>query len=434
MLIQRAALLDGRTVDVRLGEHIEEIAERLVPHPGETVFDAEGGAVIPGLHDHHVHLRAAAAALGSVQVGPGQVHDRAQLGAVLATAPVGADGWVRAVGYHESVAGPLDRAILDEILSAVPVRIQHRSGVLWMLNSRGLAEVGLPGHPDGRLRSYDSWADAVARRDTPLAGLSERLTAYGVTGVTDATPDLDADAIVTLTQAHRHGELHQRVHWLAPGKRILHDDSLDLDELTAWIATRHAQGPVAVHCVTATQLVVALAALRAAGRHPGDRIEHAAVVPEDALADLADIGPLVVTQPNFVAERGDQYLVDVAAQDQPGLWRLASLRRAGVRVALSTDLPFGGADPWATMRAAVHRTTSAGAVLNPAESVDSATALAMFTGHAEQPDSPRTIAAGQPGDVCVLAAPPAEVLAALDAELVTATVVGGVLRVSPSRS
>ncbi len=63
--------------------------------------------VIPGLHDHHVHLRAAAAALDSVQVGPAKVHDRAELARVLASAPVGVDGWIRAVGYHESAAGPL---------------------------------------------------------------------------------------------------------------------------------------------------------------------------------------------------------------------------------------------------------------------------------------------------------------------------------------
>lgn len=433
MLIQRATLMDGRTVDIRLADRIEEVTDRLAPRPQETVFDAAGGAVIPGLHDHHVHLRAASAALGSVQVGPAQVHSRAELGAVLRQAPVGGDGWVRAVGYHESAAGPLDRTVLDELVPGTPVRVQHRSGVLWILNSRGLAEVGLPEHPDGRLRSYDSWSDAVTRRETPLAELSGQLTAYGVTGVTDATPDLDADAMVTLTEAHRHGELHQRVHWLAPGKRILHDDGLDLDELTEWITARHGHGPVAVHCVTAAQLVVTLAALRAAGGHPGDRIEHAAVVPEDALAELAALDPVVVTQPNFVAERGDQYLADVEAQDQPGLWRLASLLRAGVRVAMSTDLPFGGADPWAAMRAAVHRTTGTDAVLNADERISTATALALFTGHAERPDIPRTIAPGQPGDLCVLAAPPAEVLANLDRDLVRATVVGGVLRVSPAR-
>ncbi|WP_167107779.1 amidohydrolase family protein [Mycobacterium sp. DL592] len=425
MLIQRATLLDGRSVDIRLGERIDEVGESLAPQPHEDVFDAAGGTVLPGLHDHHVHLRAAAAALDSVQVGPAHAHDRAGLAALLAAAAVGTDGWIRAVGYHESVAGHLDRHVLDALTPPVRVRIQHRSGVLWMLNSAGLADVGLPDHPDGRLRSYDGWSDSVGRRDVPLAALSTRLTSYGVTGVTDATPDLDADAIVNLTQAQQHGELQQRVHWLAPGKRILHDDNLDLDELTEWITTRHRDGPVAVHCVTASQLIVTLAALDVAGVHPGDRIEHAAVVPADSLADLARLDPVVVTQPNFVAERGDQYLLDVPAADQEGLWRLASLRSAGVRVALSTDLPFGGADPWAAMRAAVHRTTSRGAVLNAAECVTPAQALAMFFGHADRPGVARTIAAGQPGELCVLAGSPSEVLDTLAAEQVVATVIGG---------
>lgn len=426
MLIQHAHLLDGRIADIRVGAQIDEVAERLTPRRGEDIFDAAGGTVIPGLHDHHVHLRAAAAALDSVQVGPSLVHSRDELAAALAQAPIGEDGWIRAVAYHESAAGPLDRDRLDELTPAVPVRIQHRSGVLWYLNSAGLAAVGLPDHPDGRLRSYGNWSDAVARRDTSLATVSRRLLGYGVTGVTDATPNLGADDIVTLTEEHRHGGLHQRVHWLAPGKRILHDDSLDLEELTDWIAARHRESrAVALHCVTAGQLVVTLAALRAAGVHPGDRIEHAAVVPADSIAELADIGVLVVTQPNFVAERGDQYLVDVEPEDQPALWRLASLLDAGVRVALSTDLPFGDADPWASMRAAVRRTTKSGAVLSPQECVSATTALTLFTGHAERPDVPRTIEVGQPGDLCVLSAAPAEVLDALDGELVTATVIGG---------
>ena len=86
-------------------------------------------------------------------------------------------------------------------------------------------------------------------------------------------------------------------------------------------------------------------------------------MPDDCLADLARLGVLVVTQPNFVAERGDQYLADVPADEHHQLWRVASLLAADVRVALSTDMPFGDADPWAAMRAAVRRTTAAGAVL-----------------------------------------------------------------------
>ena len=79
------------------------------------------------------------------------------------------------------------------------------------------------------------------------------------------------------------------------------------------------------------------------------------MVPDDCLADLAELGVTVVTQPNFVAERGDQYLADVPADEHTQLWRLRSLLESRVAVALSTDSPFGGADPWAAMRAAVRR-------------------------------------------------------------------------------
>jgi predicted amidohydrolase YtcJ len=426
MLIQRAVLLDGAGTDIRVDERIVEVGD-LALQKGEQVLDAAGATVIPGLHDHHVHLRSAAAALTSARVGPAEVKDREDLARALTNAGVGSDGWIRAVGYHEAVAGPLDRHVLDEVSPPVPVRVQHRSGVLWTLNSAGLTRVGLADHPDGRLRSADrSWSDTLQRNESGLTDVSRRLSEHGVTGVTDATPDFEVSDIVKLMEAHRRGELRQRVYCLAPGKRILHDGDLDLDELTAWIAERHAvEAPVAVHCVTAAQLVVTLSALRDAGTHPQDRIEHAAVVPDDSMADLKDLGVTVVTQPNFVAERGDQYLADIPAAEHHELWRLASLLKAGVKVALSTDMPFGEGDPWATMRAAVHRTTATGAVLGPDECVSAREALTMFYGTSAQPTDARAVAPGEPGDLCVLAAPPAELLSELDAQMVAATVVAG---------
>jgi predicted amidohydrolase YtcJ len=415
MLIQRARTLGGGLVDLRVSALIDEVADTVAPRPGEDVLDAAGGTVLPGLHDHHVHLHAAAAAATSVRVGPPQVRDRAGLAGALASAEAGDDGWIRAVGYHDSVAGPLDRAALDALVPTVPLRVQHRSGVLWMLNSAGLARVGLTDHPDGRLRSADSWSNALARGETKLTDLSDRLSRYGVTGITDATPDLDVADIVRLTELHRRGELGQHVRCLAPGKRILHDDDLDLEHLAGWIAERHRNGgPVAVHCVTAAQLLVMIAALR-----------EAAVVPPDCLTDIADLGLAVVTQPNFVAERGDQYLDEVPAAEHDQLWRVASLLRAGVPVALSTDMPFGNADPWAAMRAAVHRTTRSGAVLGVDERVSARTALTMFLGRPDQPAQPRTVKPGEPADLCVLSVPPETALAELDAGMVAATIIAG---------
>src|ERR1700752_641093 len=195
MLIQRATLLDGTSTRIRVGERIEQVGDGLTARPGEGVLYAGGGTVLPGLRDHHVHLRSAASALDSFLVGPPGVSTKAQLTQLLSNATPGPDGWIRAVGYHESVAGDLDRTALDAVVRDIPVRIQHRSGALWILNSEALGRVGLSEHPDGRLRSGDrGWSEALQGGEADLAELSRRITATGVTGVTDATPDLDADA------------------------------------------------------------------------------------------------------------------------------------------------------------------------------------------------------------------------------------------------
>lgn len=421
MLIQRASLLDGSSmgtvVDIRVGDVIEQIAPSLPPRRGEPMLDAAFGTVVPGLHDHHVHVHSAAAEQDSLRVGPEQALDAIELRRLVSDAAPGDDGWIRAVGYHEQVAGPLDRDRLDEISPIVPLRVQHRSGVVWFLNSAGLAAIGRPDHPDGILRSADpTWAETLPRRDTEIGAYAQRLARYGVTGVTDATPDL----------VERPHGLPQRLHVLAPGKKILHDDALALDGLVSWIRERHAESVrVAVHCVTAAQLVVTIAALRITGCLPGDRIEHAAMVPDDCVGDLVELGVTVVTQPNFVAERGDTYRVDVDAEDHQQLWRVATLLAAGVPLALSTDAPFGDADPWAAMRAAVHRETPHGFVLNPAERIPARTALELFFGTAQHPARPRRVREGHPGDLCVLAAPPQQVVEILDADLVAATIIGG---------
>ena len=148
-------------------------------------------------------------------------------------------------------------------------------------------------------------------------------------------------------------------------------------------------------------------------------------MPLDCLADVADLAVTVVTQPNFVAERGDQYLDEVPADEHDQLWRVASLLHAGVPVALSTDMPFGDGDPWAAMRAAVHRTTPSGAVLGIDERISARTALTMFLGRPDEPARPRAVAPGEPADLCVLSVPPETALAELDAGIVAATVIGG---------
>ncbi len=475
MLIRNARVWPSTEArsDVRIvAGRVAACGPGLPPIGGEEQIDAAGCALLPGLHDHHVHLRALAAAQASVQVGPERVRSAAELTARLreadAAAPPGA--WLRCVGYHESVAGPLDRWALDRLAAnpARPMRVQHRTGVLWVVNSAALAALGLgdgdgdgdlaggqagglagverdaDGRATGRLWRMDRWlADRVpARPDDLAAGLavvSARAAALGVTGFTDATPGASARDVAGLAAAMADGTVVQRLHCMSPAdvslvpgsapgrfslgpvKIMLDDDTLPpLDDLADQMRRAHAAGrPVAVHCVTRVQLVLTLAALDGAGRLPGDRIEHGAVVPAEMMSDLR--GLTVVSQPHFVAERGEQYVRDVAPEDLPDLWRLRSLIDAGVAVAAGSDAPFGGADPWQVMRAATRRP----AELGPGEAVAPATAIRLFLGDPEAPAVPRPIAPGHPADLVLLRCPPGEAVRSLASDLVAATFIDG---------
>lgn len=475
-LFRRAELAGSRVADVRVAGGIvtEVSADPLRAGPGETVVDAAGGALLPGLHDHHIHLMSLAAAASSVHVGPPGVLDRAGLrralrsaaGPAPAPAPgpgvgTGAARWIRAVGYHPAVAGELDRLALDELIADRPVRLQYRTGELWVLNSLavGLAGVGacsLPGverdaagHPTGRLWRLDGWLrGAVPPLPVDLAGVGRAAAAAGVVGFTDATPARTAAEQSALVAAVASGSLPQRLTLMrgdgglpddgagavGPGRLSWGPTKIMLDDATlpdpASLATRirasHRSGrPVAVHCVTRVQLVVALAALDEAGARGDDRIEHAAVVPPELHAPMRSHRLTVVTQPIFIAERGDRYLADVADEDPRALYPAASLLAAGVRIAAGTDAPFGGPDPWRSIAAAIDRRTAAGTVLGPDERLRPAQALDLFLGEPAAPHRARVVRPGAVADLCLLRLPRDAALRQPSADLVVLTTVAG---------
>jgi predicted amidohydrolase YtcJ len=458
LLLRNAEIAGRRLVDVRLaGGRVVEVGVGLAQGRREDLLDAMGAAVLPGLCDHHLHLFALAAAQNSVACGPPAVRSPADLASALATAPADLAGWVRGIGYVETVAGDLDATALDRLHPGRPVRIQHRSGALWIVNGLAATALGLPGgdhpgiersadgSPTGRLWRADDWL----RTRLPLPGVPDlstvgaRLAGLGITAVTDATPDLDDDALTALAVAVRSGALPQRVQLLGapldqrdplpglttgPYKIVLADSGLpDLDSLVERIRAAHAASrAVAVHCVSREALVLLVTAFAVTGVRAGDRIEHASLVPAELLPSVAGTGLRVVTQPGFLADRGDDYLRDVPADDIQDLYRWRSLLDAGVRVAPSSDAPYGPLDPWAVMAAAALRRTPAGAVIGPAERVPVGTALAGYLSRPEFPGGrPRRLAAGCPADLVVLDRPLAGAEAAPTADAVRAVVIAG---------
>ncbi|MDR3417510.1 MAG: amidohydrolase family protein [Nevskia sp.] len=447
MLIRDAEIDCGEVLDLRVaGGRIAAIGKGLRAGDGEAVVLAEGAALLPGLRDHHLHLAALAAAADSVPCGPPQVGDAAGLERLLRQHASVDGGWLRGIGYHESVAGEIDRDWLDRCIDTRPVRIQHRGGRLWILNSRALQALQVDDDGDdplersggrltGRLYEGDRWLRQRLGPSRPdLAAVSLHLASLGVTGVTDTGPHNTPEQLGWLRQAQLRGELRQDLLLMGdasfdghafkagPGEgeaglpslavgahkfHLLESQLPEFDGVVAAIRRSHHAGRnVAFHCVTRAELVFALGALDEAGSRPGDRIEHAAVTPPELLQELRRLGLAVVTQPGFVAERGDAYREQVEAADWPWLYRLKAFLDAGVPLAGSSDAPFGEAHPWKAMQAAVERRSRGGCVVGADEALSPERALRLFTSSLRAPGGRQcALQPGAAADLCLLDRP-----------------------------
>jgi predicted amidohydrolase YtcJ len=404
------------------------------------------------LHDHHIHVAALAASLTSVHCGPPEILDAESFAACLQTP---GSGWLRATGYHESVSGMLDAAMLDRIVRDRPIRVQHRSGRMWFLNSAGLelllsrsaAPPGLErgnGGYTGRLFDADAWLQKTLGSEPPsFDRVGAMLARCGVTGLTEMSPANDARIAkhfaaeiasrslpqsvllagsLNLTEADMAAHLQ-----LGPAKLHLHEADLpQIDSAIDFIRRAHERGRcVAIHCVTEVELVYALSALNTAGTHKGDRIEHASVTSEFALAEISRLGLAVVTQPNFIQERGDVYLSEVDEDIQPVLYRLRAFLNADVPLAGGSDAPFGDCDPWAAVSAAVSRRTRLGRTIGPTEALTAEEALDLYLRVPTRLDERRRVTAGAPADLCLLDRPWMQARATLSSTMVRATFIRG---------
>ena len=462
-LLIHAAEVGERCLDLRCEDgFIVELADHIAARPEEIEIDARGGALLPGLHDHHIHLFSLAAAFASVACGPPEIESREALAEALrAAAPI--EGWLRGTGYFESVAGPLDRTQLDLLCDAHPLRIQHRSGAMWFLNTRAIEALGIDnahdsppgierdaaGRSTGRLFRADAWLRARLPSSSPpgLGAVGSFLARCGVTRITDATPSNGNAEAALFRAAQTSGALPQRLRLMGDlsltstdasdmleigeYKILLDEPALpEFDELVTRIRDAHDAGRcVALHTVTRTEIHFAIAAVEAAGPRSGDRLEHASIAPPEAVTSIARLGISIVTQPGFVAERGDAYQMEVDGRDLPYLYRVQSWLDADIRLAAGTDAPFGDPDPWRAMQAAVTRATRSGKRLGAGEIVSPENALDLFRDDLSTAPSrglpPARLSVGQRADLCLLDTPWHEARQNLSRERVVTTICAG---------
>jgi predicted amidohydrolase YtcJ len=410
-------------------------------------IDGNGLDIIPGLHDHHLHLFATAARRLSADLSRS-----GDLDAMCASLREEANrlkpgDWLRATGLNAPDGNLPDRYMLDAWISEHPLRIQDRTGALWLFNSRALEAIGpapwpdcvecdAKGCPTGRIWRGDKWLRSVLPTEPPsLRDLSRELAGYGVTALTDAGASNGPEEATLLAGAVQSGDLLQKLtvmgredlpqssHFQRGPVKLLYDetDLPEVDDVAARIViARQQRRAVAAHCVTLGELVFFLAALDAAGgARPGDRIEHGSVIPQSLMADIAGAGLTVVTQPGFIHTRGDRYLDTIEPNDRIDLYRLRSLFDVNIAVLAGSDAPYGSVDPWQAIESAVSRITAAGQIFDRSEAVSFGRALGLYG--ADQP-----IALGMAADMCLLSVPLTALAYGVAHNPVAATFIDGV--------
>ncbi len=418
-------------------------------------LDGCGHILLPGLHDHHIHLLATAAARQSISLAGVSTVDSVAARLIDAARAGPPGSWLRAVDYDERAAGLLTATDIDRWLPDNPARILDRTGALWMLNSLALAQLGTDpfpdgvecdadGQPNGRIWRSDRWLGERLRVSAPdLAELSRELARFGVTGVTDTGVRNGVSEAALFSEARASGALAQKLvlmgdESLPEGQgyrsgalKILLDerDLPDLDALIGRIGAAHAVSrPVAIHCVTATELGFTLAAFETAGAVSGDRIEHANIVPREAVPVIKRLGLTLCVQPGFIATRGDRYLTALETRDRADFIPLRRLADAGIPLAGGSDAPYGPLDPWQAMVAATTRLTPSGQALGLGEALAPREALDLFLGSSLSPATPmRAIAVGQSADLCLLAESSLEAWSRSGLRQVRATLIDGAI-------
>ncbi len=485
---QLVAISNGKVLSVSTDEALKKFRSART-----QIIDCRGKTVLPGFNDAHCHLVAFAESLLTPDLSPATVHSISDIKDKIRKIAqnLSAGSWIRASGYNEFYLAERrhpTRWDLDEATTTHPVKLTHRSGHAHVLNSLALALAGITeetpeppgglierdletGEPNGLLYGMHAY---LAKVVPPLSNseleqgiklANEKLLALGVTSIQDASPHNDMRRWKMFQQWKGRDYLKPRVNMMLGAEAFsgLHksdlypssgDNQLRLGaikiildetrgqlnppqaELNQEVLAIHQSGfQVALHAVEETTIEAACSALEHAlkmsprqdHRH---RIEHCSVCTPTMAKRLALLGVVIVTQPAFIYYSGERYLKTVPEQQLKHLYPIASLTKAGLKVAASSDCPVVPPDPLVGIYAAVSRMTESGQSLLPEECVTPSQALRMYTESAAyasfEEDIKGTIAPGKLADLIILNGDPTEIAAEEIKDLeVEMTIIGG---------
>jgi predicted amidohydrolase YtcJ len=464
-------------VDIHLaGGYIVDIAPaKALPRRGE-VLDASGCWVAPGLWDHHVHV--VQWALASTRENLEHAQTAAQAAAIMAAAPVHADGRRVGTGFRDAFwpdAPTLE--LLDEATGQVPTYLINADVHSVWLNSAALRREG---YPPGECFLREEPAFEISRRlnqvepatvDPLVTEMARAAAAKGVVGLVDLDMAWSEDSWLrrlnggfdalriefgiyprdldrALSEGLRSGDpvrgAASDLVRVGPFK-VISDGSLGTrtaacshpypgdprehgamtvePERLVELMTRATAGGLAcaIHAIGDVANSHALDAYATTGAW--GTIEHAQLVAHADIPRFARLGVAASVQPSHAID--DRDLTDtIWAQQTAQPYPLRALADSGANLLFGSDAPVSPLDPWAAIAAAVYRTGDGREAWQPQERVDTATALgaSSYGGSAD----PALIEPGALADLILCGADP---LSADDNGLrtmsVSATMLGG---------
>ncbi len=421
---------------------------------GSRRVDLDGGFLVPGLHDRHVHLSQWS--MVSRRVDLAGADSAAAAAAIVAASVDGGDPEVIGFGYRDGLwPDAPTRALLDAVSGDVPVVLVAADLHACWLNSAAARRHGV-GEEAGEtgvlreddcfrlVRELDDVADDVL--DGWVADAARRAAERGVVGVTDYEMRWNRDdwgrraaggirslrvafGIYTqhldraIAEGLRTGDEVPGTAGLVTvgGYKVITDGSLNTR--TAWCFDPYPglgpdDHPYGLATVSYDQLVPLMRRADAAGIRPavhaiGDRanarvldafeevgctgsIEHAQLLRHEDVARFAALGVVASVQPEHAMDDRD-----VADRYWAGrtdrAFMLAELAAAGVELALGSDAPVAPLDPWVAISAAVGRTRDGREPWHPEQAIEAAAALAASTG-----GQGAAVRVGGPADLAVV--------------------------------
>lgn len=440
-------LADGRIVDIAPTGNLR---------PRGLVIDGDGGWLLPGLWDHHVHVVQWALTAGRIPLG--SATSAREAAAMMGTAPF-VDGLRIGVGFRDGLwPDEPSLALLDATTGEVPTYLVNADVHSVWLNSAAFRREGWQPPASGVLREEDAFE--ISRRinavepdlaDRAVERMARAAAARGVVGLVDLDmtwndepwqrrvargfdtlrvsygtypQHLDRaiaeglrtgepvrgsrDGLVRVgpLKAITDGSLGTRTAACAhhyPGDSENHGLlTIPPDELVELMTRATAAGlECAIHAIGDVANAHALDAYARTGAT--GTIEHAQLVAHADVPRFARLGVIASVQPEHALD--DRDITDaIWAEQSAQPYPLRALADSGANLRFGSDAPVAPLDPWAAIASAVFRTRDGRDAWQPHQRVDIDTAIAAST--AGGSTSPAEIAPGARADLVVVDADP----------------------------